>query len=108
MSAASIGFTEQNLTTDRQFIGGRWEDAAGDPLDLINPASGEIVGHAQMATEDNADKAQAIDDTFRSWGRSTASYRWARTSTAAHWTKSMTWSGAPSLREPVWRPAARD
>lgn len=68
--------TEQGITTYRQFIGDRWQDAGGETLDVTSPANGEVVGRIQMATAEDAENAlTAADQAFQSWRRTTALYR---------------------------------
>ncbi|WP_182358749.1 aldehyde dehydrogenase family protein [Tomitella gaofuii] len=56
-------------------IGGRWRDCP-DTVDVENPATGEIIGRAAVATEaDAADAVAAAQSAGALWGRSTAAQR---------------------------------
>ncbi|MCZ7526823.1 MAG: aldehyde dehydrogenase [Acidimicrobiia bacterium] len=45
---------------DRLFIGGRWADARGrDPIDVISPNTGEVIGRVPAVTAEDMDAAVA-------------------------------------------------
>ena len=46
--------------TLRNFIGGEYVDATGDAsIDLVNPATGQVVAHAPVSTQADVDAAYA-------------------------------------------------
>ena len=48
------------VETGKLFINGEWVDSSGgQTLDVVNPASGEVVGRVQSATRDDVDRAVA-------------------------------------------------
>ncbi len=56
-------------TTLRNYVGGEWiESSATDALDVINPATGEVLGRVPLSTARDVDRAvSAAHDAFRSW-----------------------------------------
>ena len=49
--------------TLRNFIGGEYVDATGDAsIDLVNPATGQVVAHAPVSTQADVDDEATLDD----------------------------------------------
>ncbi|MDQ0189499.1 NAD-dependent succinate-semialdehyde dehydrogenase [Alicyclobacillus cycloheptanicus] len=66
------------------FIGGEWVTSSREPIDVFNPASGEIVGHVQNGGKAEAELAiAAASEARHAWAAMTASeragylHRWA-------------------------------
>lgn len=55
----------------RNYINGGWQDAsAAEFMDVVNPASGEILGNVPLSKNTDVDKAvQAAAQAFRDWRR---------------------------------------
>ena len=64
-------------TDTRLFIDGQWSDAAdGRTLDVLNPASGAVIGTVAHASTADLDRAlDAADRGFRDWRDRTAAER---------------------------------
>jgi acyl-CoA reductase-like NAD-dependent aldehyde dehydrogenase len=51
-------------------IGGEWSDGADGSYEIVNPANGDVVGHAPEASVQQADDAAAAArEAFKSWSR---------------------------------------
>ena len=60
--------TTMTTTAVRNFIGGKWLDASQDGLELINPATGEVLGHSPGGSAAEVDAAvQAAQAAFPAW-----------------------------------------
>lgn len=59
------------------FIGGAWRDSSsGELVDVINPATGEIIGKTPLSTNIDVDQAaQAAQTVFPDWRRTPAAER---------------------------------
>jgi succinate-semialdehyde dehydrogenase / glutarate-semialdehyde dehydrogenase len=59
------------------FVGGEWrESTSGRRIEIPDPASGELVGQAALATREDARAAlEAAQATFRAWADTTAQER---------------------------------
>jgi acyl-CoA reductase-like NAD-dependent aldehyde dehydrogenase len=59
------------LTRDRLFIGGRWVEPAGSgTIDVVNPATEEVIGRIPAGTAEDADRAvRAARAAFEGWSR---------------------------------------
>ena len=55
------------------YINGNWRPAvAGDTLDVINPATEEVIGQVARARRADLDEAlEAADRAFKSWKKTT-------------------------------------
>ena len=55
----------------RNYINGTWQDAtAADFMDVVNPATGEVLGNVPLSQNADVDKAvQAASGAFRDWRR---------------------------------------
>ncbi|MGH6861068.1 MAG: aldehyde dehydrogenase family protein, partial [Phyllobacterium sp.] len=55
----------------RLLINGRWTAGSnGERLEVLNPATGELFGHAAIATMEDINRAaQAAYDAFSSWSK---------------------------------------
>jgi aldehyde dehydrogenase (NAD+) len=67
------------LTRDRLFIGGEWvEPAGGGTIEVVNPATEEVIGRVPEGTPEDADRAvRAARAAFDSWSQ-TSPYERAR------------------------------
>ena len=63
--------------TLRNFIGGEYVDATGDAsIDLVNPATGQVVAHAPVSTQADVDAAYASAESgFAKWSEATPGER---------------------------------
>lgn len=63
--------------TLRNFIGGEYVDATGDAsIDLVNPATGQVVAHAPVSTQADVDAAYASAEAgFAQWSEATPGER---------------------------------
>ena len=63
--------------TLRNFIGGEYVDATGDAsIDLVNPATGQVVAHAPVSTQADVDAAYASAESgFAEWSEATPGER---------------------------------
>ncbi|APH00997.1 gamma-aminobutyraldehyde dehydrogenase [Janibacter indicus] len=63
--------------TLRNFIGGEYVDATGDAsIDLVNPATGQVVAHAPVSTQADVDAAYASAEAgFAEWSEATPGER---------------------------------
>ncbi|WP_251976655.1 aldehyde dehydrogenase [Salinicola avicenniae] len=69
----SLKSNQDGVDVYNQFIGGQWTTGGGERLDVLNPATGEVIARASLADEALADKAlQAAQDAFPAWSRKTA------------------------------------
>jgi phenylacetaldehyde dehydrogenase len=65
-------------------IGGKWVEASGDPYDVINPATEEVVGTAPQATVADAEAAaSAARDALPGWAATDPEVRLALMAKAA-------------------------
>ena len=65
-------------------IGGEWSDGADGSYEIVNPANGEVVGHAPEASVQQADDAAAAArEAFASWSLTKPEYRAELLKTAA-------------------------
>jgi acyl-CoA reductase-like NAD-dependent aldehyde dehydrogenase len=66
--------TQVPLVHDKAFINGAWVTAAsGKMFDVIDPASGKVVGSVpDMDAYDTAKAIQAATDAFQTWKTTTA------------------------------------
>jgi acyl-CoA reductase-like NAD-dependent aldehyde dehydrogenase len=66
--------TEVPLVRDKAFINGAWVIAAsGKMFDVIDPASGNVVGSVpDMDAHDTAKAIEAAADSFQTWKNTTA------------------------------------
>ncbi|WFF43637.1 aldehyde dehydrogenase [Salinicola endophyticus] len=56
-----------------QFIDGEWTTGGGEPLDVLNPATGELIARVSLADEALANRAlEAAQRAFPAWSRKTA------------------------------------
>lgn len=54
----------------KQYIGGRLTDGLGKPMDVLNPATGEVVDTVGCATADQAEQAlDAAQTAFATWSK---------------------------------------
>jgi len=69
--------TLEKVRTYQQFIGGRWVDsAAGETLEVINPANDEPVARVPASDADDVDRAvQAAAKAFETWQKTTPQER---------------------------------
>src|SRR4051812_47603000 len=64
------------MSTRQLLIGGEWVDGADGGYDVINPATGEIVGIAPRAASGQAlDAARAAQEAFPEWSQTTPEHR---------------------------------
>ena len=72
-------------TQERQLlIGGKWVDASGDPYEVVNPATEEVVGLAPQATVADAEAAAAAArDALPGWAATDPESRLALMAKAA-------------------------
>ena len=63
--------------TLRNFIGGEYVDVTGDAsIDLVNPATGQVVAHAPVSTQADVDAAYASAEAgFAEWSEATPGER---------------------------------
>jgi acyl-CoA reductase-like NAD-dependent aldehyde dehydrogenase len=66
--------TQVPLIRDKAFVNGAWVPAvSGKVFDVIDPASGKVVGSVpDMDAHDTAKAIQAAADAFQSWKNTTA------------------------------------
>ncbi len=59
------------------YINGEWVESTGsETMEVINPATEEIIGHISMGTEEDLDKAvRAAREAFPSFSQTTKAYR---------------------------------
>ena len=59
------------LVRDKLYIGGEWVDPAGEgSIDVVNPATEEVIGRVPEGTADDADRAvRAAREACDSWSR---------------------------------------
>ena len=74
MSASTI---RSDLLRDRNFIGGAWRTPREDAwLDVVNPASGEVIGRVPDSTAADAqDATRAASEALPAWRATTARFR---------------------------------
>jgi len=60
----------------RQYINGRMVEGKGRPLEVLNPATGEVVGIVGTATADQAKEAlESAQKAFRTWSKTSVNER---------------------------------
>ena len=61
--------TETNVTTLKNYVGGKWVEAEGAELhDVINPANGAVVGQVPYSTAAHLDEAvRAAREALPAW-----------------------------------------
>jgi acyl-CoA reductase-like NAD-dependent aldehyde dehydrogenase len=61
----------------RNYVGGEWVEPLGDgTIDVLNPATGEIIAATPAGTEKDIDRAvQAADRAFAKWSETTPGQR---------------------------------
>lgn len=66
--------TQVPLVSDKAFINGMWvPSGSGKMFDVIDPASGKVVGSVpDMDARDTAKAIQAAADAFQTWKNTTA------------------------------------
>jgi 1-pyrroline dehydrogenase len=64
---------KERITTHRQFIGGEFVDAAsGELLDVLNPATGQVIARVPASGPEDVDRAvEAAARAFETWQHST-------------------------------------
>ncbi|MCH7484884.1 MAG: aldehyde dehydrogenase family protein, partial [Chloroflexi bacterium] len=64
-------------TRDKLFIGGQWVDSAGSKMiDVVNPATEEVIGRVPEGTPEDVDKAvAAAKAAFETWSQTTKEER---------------------------------
>ncbi len=64
---------KETITTHQQFIGGEFVEAAsGELLDVLNPATGQVIARVPASGPEDVDRAvQAAARAFESWQHST-------------------------------------
>ncbi|MER3418831.1 MAG: gamma-aminobutyraldehyde dehydrogenase [Chloroflexota bacterium] len=64
---------KEKITTHRQFIGGEFVEAAsGELLDVLNPATGQVIGRVPASGPEDVDRAvRAAAKAFETWQHST-------------------------------------
>ena len=67
----------ERVKTYQQFIGGEWVDsAAGETLDVENPADGKVIAKVQASAAEDVDRAaQAAATAFDTWQHTTPGER---------------------------------
>ncbi len=79
-AAANAGQNQQR----QLLIGGKWVDASGDPYEVVNPATEEVVGTAPQATVADAEAAAAAArDALPGWSATDPEERLALMAKAA-------------------------
>ncbi len=65
--------TLATVATRQQFIGGAWVDAAsGATLDVVNPATGQVIARVPKSSPEDVDRAvKAAAKAFETWGQTT-------------------------------------
>src|SRR5215203_931225 len=68
---APMAIASDALVRDKLFIGGEWVDPAGDGvIDVLNPATEEVIGRIPEGTPEDADRAvKAARAAFDSWSQ---------------------------------------
>jgi 1-pyrroline dehydrogenase len=58
-----------SATQVKQFIGGEWvESSSGETMEVLNPATGEVIAEAQRGTAEDVDRAvAAAKEAWREW-----------------------------------------
>ena len=71
------GLSDPGLLRDKAFIGGEWVEAAdGSTFDVVDPASGEVIGSVPaMSTADTKKAIDAAEGAFEGWGKGLAKER---------------------------------
>jgi aldehyde dehydrogenase (NAD+) len=72
-----MGIASDALVRDKLFIGGEWVDPAGDgTIEVVNPATEEVVGRIPEGTPEDADRAvKAARAAFDAWSQTPAEER---------------------------------
>ena len=65
------------VTQHKNFVGGEWVDSAGgDTMEVLNPATGEVIAEVARSTAEDADRAvQAAKEALPEWLESTPQER---------------------------------
>jgi aldehyde dehydrogenase (NAD+) len=65
------------LVRDKLFVGGQWIDPAGDErIDVVNPATEEVIGRIPAGTPEDVDRAATAARTaFETWSQTTPGER---------------------------------
>src|SRR5919109_3488288 len=65
------------VSQHKNFVGGEWIDsAAGETMEVLNPATGEVIAEVQHSTAEDADRAvQAAKAALPEWLESTPGER---------------------------------
>src|SRR3954466_9989107 len=68
---------EQILVRDKLYIGGEWVDPSGDgTIEVVNPATEEVIGRVPEGTPDDVDRAvAAAREAFETWSQTSLSDR---------------------------------
>ncbi len=62
----------KNIVQVRNYINGEWVESRGEKLDVINPASGKVMGRVPLSTAGEVDQAvEAARAAFPEWRRTT-------------------------------------
>jgi acyl-CoA reductase-like NAD-dependent aldehyde dehydrogenase len=69
--------TAQTLTRDRLYIGGEWvEPSGGSAIEVVNPATEEVLGSIPASTPADVDRAvAAARDAFEEWSQTSREHR---------------------------------
>ncbi|WIX31373.1 aldehyde dehydrogenase [Salinicola sp. JS01] len=69
----SMKSSHEGVDLYNQFIDGEWTTGGGERLDVLNPATGEIIARVSLADEALANRAlEAAQRAFPAWSRKTA------------------------------------
>ena len=69
----SMKSSHEGVDLYNQFIDGEWTTGGGEPLDVLNPATGELIARVSLADEALANRAlEAAQRAFPAWSRKTA------------------------------------
>ena len=57
------------VSQHKNYIGGEWVDSAGgETMEVLNPATGEVIAEVPASTAEDADRAvQAAKDALPEW-----------------------------------------
>src|SRR3954453_5518680 len=66
-----MAIAEQILVRDKLYIGGEWVDPSGDgTIEVVNPATEEVIGRVPEGTPDDVDRAvAAARQAFETWSQ---------------------------------------
>lgn len=69
----SMKSSHEGVDLYNQFIDGEWTTGGGERLDVLNPATGEVIARVSLADEALANRAlEAAQRAFPAWSRKTA------------------------------------